>query len=73
MVTNEVDGDWIVSDPEHLGGNPRVNGTRISVSLLLDLLAGGMTINEISTEYPSLSHKSIQGVLRELSENHKTA
>ncbi|MFB6357094.1 MAG: DUF433 domain-containing protein [bacterium] len=71
MVTNQVDGDWIESDSEHLGGNPRVKNTRISVSLLLELLASGMTIEEITEEYPSLSHESIQGVLHELSDKQK--
>jgi uncharacterized protein (DUF433 family) len=57
---------WIVSDPEHLGGAPRVRGTRISVALLLELLACGMTIPEIVQEYPSLSEEAIRGVLEEL-------
>lgn len=74
MARATEDG-WIVSDEEHLGGKPRVRGTRISVSLLLELLAGGMTIDEIVDEYPSLSREKIQGTLRELSEFHdrKTA
>jgi uncharacterized protein (DUF433 family) len=57
---------WIVSDPEHLGGAPRVRGTRISVALLLELLSCGMTIPEIVQEYPSLSEEAIRGVLEEL-------
>jgi len=36
---------WIVSDSEHLGGNPRVQGTRISVSLILESLAWISTDN----------------------------
>ncbi|MGI8965205.1 MAG: DUF433 domain-containing protein, partial [Limisphaerales bacterium] len=35
--------NWIVADPEHLGGSPRVRGTRISVSLILESLAAGMS------------------------------
>jgi len=38
---------WIVSDPDHLGGAPRVRDTRIAVALLLELIASGMTIAEI--------------------------
>lgn len=57
---------WIVADPEHLGGTPRVRGTRISVSLLLDLLASGMTIPEIVKEYPSFCDEAIRGTLAEL-------
>ena len=57
---------WIVSDPDHLGGKPRVRDTRIAVSLLLKWLAAGMTIDEIVKEYPSLSEAAIRGTLEEL-------
>ena len=30
---------WIVADPEHLGGSPRVRGPRISIALILESLA----------------------------------
>jgi uncharacterized protein (DUF433 family) len=49
---------WIVSDADHLGGKPRVRDTRISVALLLEWLAAGMTIAEIVKEYPSLTGDS---------------
>ncbi len=64
---------WIVSDPEHLGGAPRVRGTRISVALLLELLAFGMTISEIVQEYPSLTEGAIRETLLELAEQFKHA
>ena len=57
---------WIVSDADHLGGKPRVRDTRISVALLLEWLAAGMTIGEIVKEYLSLTEESIRGVLEEL-------
>ena len=57
---------WIVADPEHLGGSPRVRDTRISVSLILDSLAAGMTIAEIVDAFPSLTEDSVRGVLTEL-------
>ncbi|MBI2866827.1 MAG: DUF433 domain-containing protein [Chloroflexi bacterium] len=57
---------WIVSDPEHLGGAPRVRDTRISLAQLLELLASGMSMKEIVQEYPSLSEKAIRGALTEL-------
>lgn len=57
---------WIVADPEHLGGSPRVRDTRISVSLILESLAAGMTISEIVDAYPSLTEEAIRGVLAEL-------
>jgi Protein of unknown function (DUF433) len=36
---NMNDEKWIVSDRDHLGGKPRVRGTRISVAFLLECLA----------------------------------
>jgi uncharacterized protein (DUF433 family) len=61
---------WIVSDSDHLGGQPRVLGTRISVGLLLELLACGMTIPEILKAYPSLTEEAIRGVLEELAHSN---
>jgi len=60
---------WIVSDPDHLGGKPRVRDTRIAVALLLEWLAAGMTIDEIAREYPSLTAESIRGTLEELAQS----
>ena len=57
---------WIVADPEYLGGKPRVRGTRIAVSHLLEMFASGMAIEEIVDAYPSLSAEAVQGVLAEL-------
>lgn len=58
--------NWIVADAEHLGGSPRVRGTRISVALILESLAAGMSVPEIVDAYPSLSEESVRGALAEL-------
>jgi uncharacterized protein (DUF433 family) len=58
--------NWIVADPEHLGGSSRVRGTRISVALILESLAVSMTVSEIVDAYPSLSEEAVRGVLAEL-------
>ena len=60
------DEPWIVSDKDHLGGKPRVRGTRISITFLLECLASGMSVNEIVDEYPTLTEDAVRGVLREL-------
>ena len=57
---------WIVADPEHPAGKPRVAGTRISVAFLLESLAAGMTISEIVRAYPTLSEDAVRGTLEEL-------
>lgn len=62
---------WIVADAKHLGGAPRVRGTRISVGQLLELIATGMSISEIVREYPSLSEKAIRGTLTELARSDR--
>lgn len=46
--------DWIVSDPEILGGKPRIRGTRISVAFVLELLASGATRDDILSSYPHI-------------------
>jgi uncharacterized protein (DUF433 family) len=57
---------WIVSDKDHLGGKPRVQVTRVSVAILLECLAGGMSVAEIVDAYPTLTDKAVRGALREL-------
>lgn len=49
----------ITIDPAVCGGKPCLRGTEIWVSLLLDLLAGGMTEAEILAEYPQLTHEDV--------------
>lgn len=64
---------WIVSDDTHLGGAPRVRDTRISVSLLLESFAAGMTVDDIVEAYPGISPESIQGVMGELAQKQESA
>ena len=42
----------IVSDPDILLGKPAVQGTRISVSFILYLLAGGWSESDITGNIP---------------------
>ena len=57
--------EWIVADPEPLGGSPRERGTRISVALILESLAAGMSEAEIVDACPSLTVESVRGTLAE--------
>ena len=41
----------IVSDPRILGGKPIIEGTRISVEVVLEELAGGATIDELARDF----------------------
>jgi uncharacterized protein (DUF433 family) len=51
--------DRISIDPAVCGGKPCIKGTRIWVSLILDLLASGMPEAELLAEYPGLKHDDI--------------
>lgn len=53
----------IVFDPKILGGKPILKGTRIAVEFVLELLASGMTSDEIVREYPHLTKQDIRAVL----------
>ena len=63
--------EHIVTDPEVLHGKPRLQGTRIPVSLVLGYLAEGKTAEQIITEFPDLTRDKIAACLdyaRELAE-----
>ena len=53
----------IVSNPKVLSGKPTVRDTRIPVSLILNFVANGMTVEEICKEYPQLEDEDIRSAL----------
>ena len=46
-------------DPNVCFGKPCVRGHRIWVSLVLDLLAGGQTVQDILKQYPGLEEADV--------------
>ena len=50
-------------NPNICFGKPCIRGTRIWVSLILDFLADGMTIDEVLAEYPHLAREDIQAAI----------
>ncbi|HIC92699.1 MAG TPA: DUF433 domain-containing protein [Anaerolineae bacterium] len=56
--------DRITFDPNVMGGRACIRGMRITVSLIVNLVANGMTIEEIIDEYPDLEPEDIQQALR---------
>ncbi len=50
-------------DPNICFGKPCIRGTRIWVSLILDLLADGMTIEEVIAGYPQLKEDDIHAAI----------
>jgi uncharacterized protein (DUF433 family) len=55
--------DHITVDPQILVGKPIVNGTRISVELVVDLLAAGWTQQQILASYPTLKADDVRACL----------
>jgi len=49
----------IVIDPNILAGHPVIRGTRIPVSLILNLLSHGYTFEKIIKEYPELTRSDV--------------
>ena len=54
----------ITQNPAILGGKPIITGTRMSVEVILEFLAGGMEIKEMLKEYPYLTKEQIQAAIR---------
>ena len=59
--------DWqkrITINPEQCGGRPCIRGLRIRVIDILDLLAAGLSSEEILDELPDLEKDDIQAALK---------
>lgn len=54
----------IAVDPNICHGKPCIRGTRIMVSVILDNLAEGLSVEEILREYPSLTPEDVQAAIR---------
>jgi uncharacterized protein (DUF433 family) len=63
MATREELLNRISINPNICFGKPCIRGHRIWVSLILDLLASGMTTEEIREEYPGLTPEDIQACI----------
>jgi uncharacterized protein (DUF433 family) len=55
--------DRITIDPDVLVGKPVVQGTRIAVELVIDLLGRGYTVGEVVTQYEHLTAADVQACL----------
>ena len=53
----------ITADPAIFGGKPIIRGMRISVELILSLLAQGESEDTILADYPDLAHEDIRACL----------
>ena len=55
--------DRITTNPSVLGGRPCIRGLRVRVKDILDLLASGVTREEILADYPYLEDDDIAAAL----------
>ncbi|MBT2245360.1 DUF433 domain-containing protein [Sphingobium sp. BHU LFT2] len=53
----------IAVDPAICGGRPIVAGTRMRVSDILEMLAGGASVDEIVADFPYLSEDDVRAAL----------
>ena len=56
--------DRITVDPEQCGGRPCLRGMRIRVTDILDMLASGVSREQILEDYPDLEAEDIDASLR---------
>ena len=56
--------DRITVNPDQCGGRPCVRGLRIRVTDVLDLLASGLSPDQVLTELPDLEIEDISACLR---------
>lgn len=54
----------IVTDPKIMLGKPTVEGTRITVEQILELLAQKLTIEEILKDFPQLTKTDIKTAVK---------
>ena len=54
----------ITIDPKVFGGRPCIRGLRFPVSKILDLIASGMTTEEVLADYPYLEAEDIRQSLK---------
>ena len=59
-----ADLNRITFDPAVMGGRACIRGLRVTVALVLNLIANGMSVPEILDAYPYLESEDVQQALR---------
>jgi len=63
MMRDEQLLERITVNPKVMVGKPVIRGTRLTVEYILNLLAHGVTVEEILQEYKGLTHEDIQACI----------
>ncbi len=59
---------WLVTDPDLLGGQLAVRGTRLSVAFVLSCLSQGMSLDEIRESYDEVPAAALPEILQAAAE-----
>jgi len=54
----------IVSNPDVMLGKPVVEGTRITVEMILERLAEGESVDQMLDSFPTLSREGVRAAIR---------
>jgi uncharacterized protein (DUF433 family) len=64
LITSAMDYHRIITiEPDKRSGKPCIRGTRMTVTDVLEYLAGGMTHEELLAEFPDLTEEDIRACL----------
>ncbi len=55
--------DYVVADSEICHGKPTFKGTRIMISIILEMLRAGASLTEIQEAYPSITQEHVKAAL----------
>ena len=58
------DFDRLTQDPAVMGGKPCIRGQRVTVGMILGLLAAGQTPEELLADFPYLEREDVSQALR---------
>ena len=61
----------IVSNPDVMLGKPVVEGTRITVELILEKLSGGESVDQILDSYPTLTREGVLAAIKYAVDIHR--
>lgn len=63
---------YISVDKNRRSGKPCIKGTRIAISDILEMLADGMSIAEICSDFPYLDELKVKAALKYSADQQKT-
>ncbi len=65
-------GKYIISDPQIMGGEPVIKGTRTPIEVILYRLIEGNSVESIHEMYPWIDAQTLSGALEEVIDTVKT-